>query len=150
MKKYFNYILLIHFCFPLSSVAQHNNNSINTNQKNNGVYELISSGIYSYSFEHEEGIIGTEIHFTYWINHTWGAGMAYTAKYDEEEILNDFAVIGSMNPARWMTINVGPNFGLPTDSRDFLLGAYTEMEINIRPANWFHFGPVMGFVWNKE
>ena len=45
---------------------------------------------------------------------------------------------------------MGPNFTLPTDHREFSLSVYAESEINIRPNEWFHFGPVIGTILGKE
>jgi hypothetical protein len=118
--------------------------------KNKGIYEIITSGTYVYSFEHDEGVIGTEIHLTYWFTHKWGAGLSYTSKFEEEEVLNDIALLASINPAGWLTLNAGPNFGLSGDHREFSLGAYIETEINVRPTEWFHFGPVLGAVFSEE
>ena len=137
--------------FPIGLSAQHQESNLHhPPKKTRGIYEIITSRIYAYSFEHEEGVAATEIHFTYWFDHTWGGGLSYTAKFEEDEVLNDLALIGSMNPAKWMTINVGPSFALPSDHRDFHLGAYAETEINIRLRQWFHFGPILGAVLGKE
>lgn len=119
-------------------------------EKEKGIYEVITSGIYAYSFEHKEGVVGTEVHFTYWFDHTWGAGLSYTAKFETEETLHDIALLGSVNPTRWITLNAGLNFALPGEHREFHLGAYAETEINIRLNEWFHFGPVLGTVLSKE
>ena len=56
-------------------------------EEENPIMEIISSAIYVYSLEENEGYLGTELHLTYWINHTWGAGLSYTAKFEEEETL---------------------------------------------------------------
>ena len=130
--------------------SNHRAEGENGEEKTTGIYEIITSGIYAYSFEHNEGVVGTEIHFTYWINHKWGAGMSYTAKFEEEETLNDIALIAGVNPTSWLTFNIGVNFALAGDHRAFGLGAYTEAEFNIRPTKWFHFGPVIGAVIGKE
>lgn len=113
--------------------AQSSDEHSTKSEKEEPVIELIASGIYAYSFEHEEGVLGTEIHLTYWFNHEWGSGLSYTAKYEEEENLHDIALLGSWNPTHWLTLNVCPNFGLSGDHRDFEVSAYTEAEINIRP-----------------
>lgn len=119
-------------------------------KKEKGISEIITSGIYAYSFEHKEGIVGTEIHYTYWFTHKWGGGLSYTAKFEEDETLNDMALIGSMNPTTWLTLNAGLNFALSSEHRESSLGAYAETEINIRPTAWFHFGPILGVVLSEE
>lgn len=119
-------------------------------EQETGVYEIITSSIYAYSFERDKGVIGTEIHFTYWFTHKWGAGFSHTAKFEEEETLHDIALLGGINPAPWITVNAGVNLALSSDHRDFKLGAYAESEINIRPTAWFHFGPVIGTVISEE
>ncbi len=118
--------------------------------KEKGIYELITSSIFAYSFDSEQGVLGVETHFTYWFDHTWGTGGSYTARFEEEETLHDLALLGSINPTRWLTLNAGPNFGLPSEHRDLTLGAYAEAEINIRPSAWFHFGPIIGTVISEH
>lgn len=113
-------------------------------------YEIITSGIYAYNLEEEIGIPCLELHFTYWFNRKWGAGATYIAKFDEEELLSDIALLGSWNPSRLMTVNAGPNFGLKGESRDFELSLYVEGELNIRPAEWFLFGPNLGFLLGQS
>ena len=113
-----------------------------------GVWEIFASGIYASPFSNEEeagGVAGIEIHLTYWAVHLYGGGISYTAKF-EEEMVHDIAILGSLNPTNWMTINAGPNFSLPSSHRAFSLGAYAESEFYIRPNKWFHFGPVFGTI----
>ena len=118
--------------------------------KEHGIYEIISTGIYAYSFAEEAGSPATELHFTYWFTHTYGTGISYTLKFGEEETLHDLALLGSWNPTRWLTLNMGPNFALPSDHRSFHLLLYTEAEINIRLTEWFHLGPVLGSLLGEE
>lgn len=118
--------------------------------KEKGIYEIITSVIGAYSFEHEEWTPGTEFHFTYWFNHTWGTGVSYTAKYEEEETLSDIALLGSWSPNRWLTLNAGPNFALASEHREFALLLYAEAEVNVRLTEWFHFGPVFGTLLGDE
>ena len=147
-----NIILLFIFCIFFSVVTNaqmeqdHPSSEHNDSEEESGIYEIITSGIYSYSFEHDEGVIGTEVHLTYWFTHKWAGGFSYTAKYEEEETLHDFALLFGMNPNSWITINAGPNFAFEGKNREFELGAYGEIEINVRPTEWFHFGPVIGTV----
>ena len=131
------------------SYAQHVHEEAHIS-KEKGIYEIISTGIYAYSFEEEAGSPATEFHFTYWFNHTYGSGLSYTLKYGEEETLHDLALLGSWNPTRWVTLNIGPNFAFPSDHRSFHLLLYTEAEINIRLKEWFHIGPVVGSLLGKE
>jgi len=119
-------------------------------ESENPVLEFISSGIYVTSFKNSENAFGTEFHLTYWFNHKWGGGLSYTAKFEEEETLSDVALLGSWNPASWITINLGPNFGFSGEHRDFEVSAYTEVEVNIRPKEWIHFGPVIGTVIGRN
>lgn len=149
MKKIFT-ILPLFFLFSMVLTAQTESEHHDTEKKEKGIYEIITSGIYAYSFEHEEGVVGTEVHLTYWFNHTWGSGLSYTAKFEEGETLHDIALLGSMNPTRWITLNIGPNFALSSDHREFELGFYAESEFNIRPTDWFHFGPVIGTVVSEN
>lgn len=139
--------VLFVFALPFAS-GQHQEH--HAHKKEKGIYEIITSGIYAYSFAHEEWVPGTEVHFTYWFDHSYGTGLSYTAKFDQDETLHDIALLASWNPTRWITLNVGPNFSIPSDHRDFLFSAYTEAEFNIRPTEWFHFGPVLGAILGKE
>lgn len=141
------FYLLLFFLLILNKISAQREEQ-HSSKKEHGIYEIIISGIYS--FDHEEGIGGTEVHFTYWFDHTWGAGLSYTAKFEEAETLQDIALLGSWNPRRWVTLNVGPNFILPSDHREFSVGAYAEAEINVRPNEWFHFGPVLGGILGRE
>jgi len=143
-------LCLLFIGFNHVSFAQEYEHYHTVEKKERGIYEIITSSVYVYSFEHEHGSVGTEVHFTYWFNHTWGGGLSYTAKFEDKETLHDVALLGSMNPTQWITLNVGPNFILPSEHRDFELGFYAESEVNVRPTEWFHFGPVLGFVIGKN
>ena len=133
------------------SFSQHESSEVEgEHKKDKGIYEMIGSGIYSYSPAHKTGVAGAEIHFTYWFDHTWGTGLSYTAKFEEDEVLNEIAILGSWNPLNCMTVNVGPNLVLPTKHDGYSFGAYFETEFNIRPTQWFHFGPVIGGVYGHE
>jgi hypothetical protein len=134
----------------MALTAQIESEHHNKEKKETGIFEIITSGIYAYSFEHEEGLFGTEIHLTYWFTHKWGSGVSYTAKFEDKEALHDIALLASMNPTKWITLNLGPNFALSTKHRDFELGFYTESEINIRLTEWFQFGPVLGAVFSEN
>lgn len=149
MKNIFTILPFLLF-FSMMLSAQSESEHHDTEKKERGIYEIITSGIYAYSFEHDEGVVGTEVHFTYWFNHKWGGGLSYTTKFEEGETLQDIALLGSMNPARWVTLNIGPNLALSSDHREFELGFYAEAEINIRPTDKFHFGPVLGTVLSKN
>lgn len=150
MKKLLTTLSL--FFFLTAGLIAQTDNEHHSSAKETGIYEVITSGIYSYSLAHKEGLIGSEVHFTYWFSHKWGAGLSYTARFAEEAVVQDIALLGSMNPTNWLTLNVGLNLGLPSEveHRDFHLGAYTEAEINIRPTPWFHFGPLVGAVLSQE
>lgn len=115
-----------------------------------GIWEVIGTGIYSYTFGEGEALGGTEFHLTYWQTHMYGGGLSYTARFAPEEVLNDIALLASWNPIRWLTINAGPNFALPGVHRSFLLGAYAETEINWRFHEHFHLGPIIGTVISKH
>jgi hypothetical protein len=117
----------------------------------NGIYELIGSMIYSYSMGHEKANFGNEFHFTYWWNHTWGAGISYTRLYDDHKT-NSIALLGSVNPKKWMTLNIGPNLSFSKNYEEFHheIGGYLEVEFNIRPVRWFHVGPVIGGVVSEN
>ena len=117
-----------------------------SSESGESTYEIIVSGIYAYNLEEEKGLPGAELHFTYWFNRHWGAGATYIAKFEEEEVLSDIALLGSWNPSRLFTINAGPNFGFKAEKRDFEVSLYVEGELNIRPAEWFLFGPNLGFL----
>ncbi len=147
MKKHLAFLLLFLFAVSLNAQTEEEHHD---SEEESGIYELITSAIYAYSFEHEEGAAGAEVHLTYWFTHKWGTGLSFTSKFEEEETLYDIALLGSMNPASWVTINAGPNFGFSGEHREFELGAYAEAEINIRPTEWFHFGPVVGTVLSKN
>ncbi len=145
MKNYLTTLIVL-FIFSIGLNAQSEKEHENESKKEGFIIELITSGIYAYSLEEEEGVGGIEIHLTNWFNHTWGAGLSYTAKFEEDETLHDIALLGSCVPVRWLTLNVGPNFGLSGEHRAFALSAYAETEINIRPTDWFHFGPIIGAI----
>jgi hypothetical protein len=115
------------------------------------VYEIITSGIYVYIPESGHGAFGTEFHFTYWMNHVWGAGLGYTVLYlEENENIHQLAFLGSYNPVSWLTINAGPNLTFPHGHRDLIVSGYVETEFNYRPKEWVHFGPVLGINAGKE
>lgn len=147
MKEYLTLILLV--LSSLSLYAQHEEN-IEKEEEEKPVIEIITSGIYSSSLKNDENAYGTEIHLTYWHNEEWGGGLSYTAKFEEKETLHDIALLGSWNVTRWMTLNVGPNFGLSGEERDFEVSAYVEAEGNIRLSKWFHFGPVSGVILGEN
>lgn len=116
-----------------------------------GIFELITSGIYAQAFESDaDGALGAEVHLTYWVVHKYGFGFSYTAKVEEELTVHDLALLGSWNATRWLTVNTGPNFVLPNEHRDFSISAYAETELNIRPTEWFHFGPVVGTLLGSD
>ncbi|MEH6535925.1 MAG: hypothetical protein V7719_06005 [Psychroserpens sp.] len=149
MKKQLIICLLL-FTSSMLLYSQSEEKHKKESESENPVLEIITSGIYVTSFKNKENTFGTELHLTYWFNHKWGGGLSYTAKFEEEETLNDVALLGSWNPTKWITLNVGPNFGLSGEHRDFEVSAYTEAEINIRPKEWIHFGPVIGTVLGRN
>jgi hypothetical protein len=115
------------------------------------VYEIITSAIYAFNTQTEAGAYGTEFHFTYWMNHVWGAGLSYTVLFEEEnEKIHQLALLGSYNPKEWLTINAGPNFRLPSTNHDLKISAYLETEFNYRLRNWVHFGPLLGATIGEE
>lgn len=140
---------IIFFLLFMSSILLHSQTEEihdEESESDNPVLEIIISGIFASSFEHQETTFGTEFHITYWFNHEWGGGISYTLKYEDEETLNDIALLGSWNPTKWITLNVGPNFGFSGEHRDFEVSGYAEAEFNIRPRKWIHFGPLIGAV----
>jgi hypothetical protein len=119
--------------------------------ENTAVYEIITSAIYAFNAENEAGVYGTEFHFTYWMNHIWGAGLSYTVLFEEEnKQIHQLALLGSYNPKEWLTINTGPNFRLPSTNHDLKVSAYLETEFNYRLRNWVHFGPLLGATIGEE
>lgn len=148
MKKYF--VLIVLMFFSLSMYAQHQENIEEEEEEEKPVIEIITSGIYSSSLKDDESAYGTEIHLTYWYTKEWGGGLSYTAKFEEEETLHDIALLGSWNVTRWMTLNVGPNFSLSGEERDFEVSGYAEAEGNFRLSEWFHFGPVTGIILGEN
>ncbi|MEL6539038.1 MAG: hypothetical protein AAFQ98_26715, partial [Bacteroidota bacterium] len=54
------------------------------------------------------------------------------------------------NPARWLTVNSGPNFALANEERELEMGLYLETECNWRLTEWFHLGPVVGWVFGEH
>ncbi|MEO0898949.1 MAG: hypothetical protein AAFY71_21235 [Bacteroidota bacterium] len=109
-----------------------------------GIWEIITTGLYAFPFSEEEGLGGGEAHLTYWFDHNWGTGLSYTIKSENGEAVQDLALLGSWNPKRWLTLNIGPSFGFANEHRDFTLTGYFEAEINVRVSESFHFGPVFG------
>jgi len=144
--KYHLTTLILFFTLLMGLNAQSEENDENESKKEGPIIELITSGIYAYSLEEEEGVNGIEIHLTNWFNHTWGSGLSFTSKFEEDETLHDIALLGSWVPVSWLTLNAGPNFGLAGERREFEVSAYTEFEINIRATEWFHFGPIVGSI----
>ncbi|MCI4671448.1 MAG: hypothetical protein MRZ79_25120 [Bacteroidia bacterium] len=114
------------------------------------IIEIITTGIRAKPFGEGEAIWGTEAHLTYWFVHAYGTGFSYTLRSEEGELLNDIALLASWNPNNWLTLNVGPNFALPNNHREFALLAYAEAEINFRLREWFHIGPVVGTLLGKH
>lgn len=148
MIKYL--ILTTAFLFSTLLYGQHEGRNSEGHEKEGPVLEIITSGIHAFSLKDDESSYGTEIHLTYWATHEWGGGLSYTAKFEEEETLHDIALLGSWNVTRWMTLNVGPNFGFSGEERDFEVSAYAEAEGNIRLSEWFHFGPVTGVILGEN
>ena len=117
-----------------------------------GIFEIITSGIISYNPSEDEVFLGSETHFMYWWNHTWGGGLSYTARFHDGHILSDMALLGSVNATDWLTINAGPNFALPDNKvrNHLILGLYAETEFNYRVSDHFHFGILTGTVISEE
>ncbi|MEL6537445.1 MAG: hypothetical protein AAFQ98_18635, partial [Bacteroidota bacterium] len=115
---------------PLASWAQHAAEPQEAHQVEAGTPELILSGIYSIPLSGTGNIApGHEVHLTYWVSHRWGGGFSYTTRY-EEHLAHDIALIASWNPARWLTVNSGPNFALANEERELEMGLYLETECN--------------------
>ncbi len=89
-------LIILILSFTVITIGNAQTEKQHHSEEEKPVYEIITSGIYSYLFEEEEGSFGTEVHFTYWFNHTWGGGLSYTAKFEEEETLHDLALLGSL------------------------------------------------------
>jgi len=137
------FLILLFVTAPVSllfsQVAHSQQNDSTGHTGRTAVYEIITSGIYTYNSETKHGAYGSEFHFTYWINHVWGAGLGYTIIYGEgKEYTHQIAILGSYNPTSWLTINTGPNFILPSAHHDLLVSGYLETEFNYRPQKWLH------------
>jgi hypothetical protein len=131
--------------------AQHDPTRQIESEERTAVYEIITSGLYAYNATTEKGASGTELHFTYWMNHVWGAGLGYTVLFEEEnEKTHQLAILGSYNPKEWLTVNVGPNFRIPSTTEDLKISGYIETEFNYRLRKWLHFGPLIGATIGEE
>ena len=141
-------ISLLFICFGSTLWAQEHEHE----HESESALELITSGLVSFSPSEDETNYGTEIHLTYWFNPKWGGGLSYSAKFDDDKAFSDIALLGSYNPARWLTINTGPNFALPNgEKREKLkLGLYAETEFNWRISETFHCGIFTGTVLSEE
>ena len=115
-------------------------------------WETVLSGVSFFPTDSEirgeEGVLfGTELHLTYWFTHTWALGVGYTVKFEHEgKMGSELALIGSYKPQKWITINAGPNFTLPTShsANGLVLSGYLESEINYFLTPHLHLGPVVG------
>jgi len=146
-------VLLLAAFMVVSSLLTYGQDVIDnhSHSERTAVYEIIVSGIYSYNMEEEHGAYGNEVHFTYWFNHTWGTGLGYTISYPkDDEIFHQVALLASVNPTSWLTINAGPNFRLPNKDRELEVSGYLEVEFNYRVRDWLHFGPVLAVLPGKE
>jgi hypothetical protein len=145
-------IIISLLAYSYSAVAQEGEIHLpDESHERTATYEVIISGIYSFEPNSGHGKYGSELHFTYWFNHVWGAGFGYTVLFEEDHRpVQQFAFLGSFNPVGWLTINAGPNFTLPYDGSALLLSGYLETEFNYRPRSWVHFGPVLGAVIGNE
>lgn len=155
MNKFITFFaLLFGLITALPAVCQeHHDNAPepSNHTKRTGVYEIIVSGINAYGLNSKHNTYGSELHFTYWVDHVWGFGLGYTVKFeDEEPNINELALLGSWNPTTWLTLNAGPSFTLPRDHHDLEVSAYLEAEFNYRLTSYFHFGPVIGTLKGKE
>lgn len=141
---------------PCDLMAQHEANEVHhasahSSEREPG-WETILSGV-SYlplneSVREEEGTpLGTEFHLTYWFTHTWALGLGYTRVFGHNgEGRNELALIASLKPYPWITLNAGPNFTIPnrTHHQEPAMSAYLESEFNIFLTPGFHLGPVIG------
>ena len=117
-----------------------------------GIIEIITSAVIVYTPGHDRTLYGSEIHLTYWFNHTWGGGLSYSGKWYEQNILSDLALLGSWNPTKWLTVNTGLNIAMPDElvRKETHYGLYAETEYNWRLTDWFHFGLLTGTVVSNE
>lgn len=154
MKIYMHFLLMIASSLLVSTelIAQHEQKHENAKHKTEGIIEIITSGVVSYSPKIAHTLYGTEIHFTYWFNHTWGGGFSYSGKILSGDVLSDVALLASYNPTKWLTINTGPNIAFADGHlrHKHQLGYYAETEFNYRVSKWFHFGLLAGTVLSKN
>ena len=122
--------------FNIAIASDHNE----TSKKEKGIYEIITTGLYSYSPNENHGVFGAEFHLTYWVNHHWGGGLSYTGKTNKSK---EVALLFSWNPNKWFTVNTGPSIYFKEINYVNFAG-YGELEVNFRPRDWIHFGPVLG------
>ncbi len=140
---------LISSNYALSQARQEHTSETHT-RKEHGIYEVITSAICVLPLDGHERWGGTEVHLTYWFDHIYGSGFSYTAKFEEKEVAHEIALLFSWNAKKWITFNLGPNFAVPNSHRDFALSAYAETEINVRPREWFHYGPILGTILGEK
>ncbi len=143
-------LFLLVLC-QLSYGQNADNHEGSEHSKQTGIYEIIISGIYAFDLETDNGAYGSELHFTYWFNHVWGAGLAYTTLFEEDNNnVHSIVMLASYNPTSWLTINSGPSFTLPNEHEDLLVSGFFEAEFNYRLNTWFHFGPLIGVLIGKK
>jgi hypothetical protein len=107
--------------------AQHDPTRQIESEERTAVYEIITSGLYAYNATTEKGASGTELHFTYWMNHVWGAGLGYTVLFEEENEKTHQLAILEFNYRLRKWLHFGP-----------LIGATIGEEIDL--AIGFQFG----------
>ncbi len=139
------YLLCTFFLFPWISFSQ-NEMDTSMEDKETTSWEFVLTTNYAYAFSEQNGSFVLEGNITYWLTEHFGLGASYAAKFEEDELFSDIPVLMSIKATEKVTVNLGPNFGLPNDERDFELGAYVEAEFNFELKESIHFGPVVGAV----
>ena len=150
----FSLLLALVFFAPVAVWSQEHGHE--QEEMNDPGWETVLSAVSFFptdkEIRHEAGgIVGTELHLTYWFSHSWALGGSYTIQFARNgEVGSELALIGSYKPARWITINAGPSVGLPDSHSETELSGYLESEFNVFLGQKLHLGPVVGGLVGKH
>ncbi len=111
--------------------------------------EMVVSALFMHGTSSNETDFATELHLTYWTSHKWAFGVGYTLIFEEEETAHEWATLASHKPWKFLTVNAGPSFSLPTSHTDTEVSAYLESEFAFHVGE-IHFGPTAGMLVGEE
>ena len=151
--KYVKGLIYLSFLGVISSIYSQESHSAENLEMNKELgFEVVTSGIGIYTSQSNRTDFATEIHLTYWITHRWALGVGYTTIFEEnDETGHDLALLFSIKPWSFMTLNLGPSVSFPTSEYNFRFSGYIETEFNFfLGKKGLHTGPVIGTLIGEE